>query len=224
MERCAFCERRSRKVFVNNFVVKAEPRTLVGKQVKAQRRLGKLPIVLYGRHLSPTMAWMDLHIANMTFDHLASSALVTIELSGEKHLALVREKQRNFLNGSLLHVDFMVVSATETLRTKVALIVKGLSPAVKNLNGILVSNLDELEVEALPADLPESIVVDVSNLMTIGSSIHVKDLVLPTGVKVLEDENEIVVVVTAPEAEEVDPAAAAVEPSLVEKKKKEEVA
>ncbi len=224
MERWSFCERRSRKVFVNNFVVKAEPRTLIGKQVKAQRRVGKLPIVLYGRHLNPTMAWMDLHSANMSMDHLPHSALVTIELSGEKHLALVREKQRNFLTGGLLHVDFLVVSATETLRTKVTIDVKGLSPAVKNFNGILVTNLDELEVEALPANLPEKIVVDVSGLATIGSSIHVKDLVLPEGVKALDDENEIVVVVTAPEAEEKDPAAAAAEPSIVEKKKKEEVA
>lgn len=207
---------------MDNLVVKAEPRTLVGKQVKAQRRAGKLPIVLYGRHLEPTMAWIDLHTANMSLDHLPNSALVTLNLDGQSHMALVREKQRNFLTGSLLHVDFLVVSATETLRTKVSIDIKGVSFAVKNLNGILVKNLDELEVEALPANLPESIVVDISGLATIGSSIHVKDMKLPEGVKALDDPNEIVVVVTAPEAEEKSADAAAAEPALVEKKKKEE--
>ena len=208
---------------MENLVVKAEPRTLIGKQVKALRRTGKLPIVLYGRHLEPTMAWIDLHKANRFLDHLANSALVMIELNGESHMALVREKQRNFLTGSLLHVDFLVVSATETLRTKVSIDFKGVSFAVKNLNGILVTNLDELEVEALPSNLPESIIVDISGLATIGSSIHVKDLTLPEGVKALDDPNEIVVVVTAPEAEEILPEAAGPEPSLIEKKKKEDV-
>ncbi len=209
---------------MDKFLVKAEPRTLIGKQVKAERRQGKLPIVLYGRHLSPTMAWMDLHVANLSLDHLAGSALVNIELNGENHLALVREKQRNYLTGSLLHVDFLVVSATEKLRTDVAIELFGVSPAVKNFSGVVFANLDEVEVEALPEDLPERIRVDISGLMTIGASIHVKDLTLPKGVRILEDENEIVVVITAPEAEEKDEAAAAAaEPEIVEKKKKEEV-
>ncbi len=224
MERWSFCERRSRKVFVERVVVKAESRDLIGKQVKAQRREGKLPIVLYGRHLAPTTAWVDAHNANMVLDHLTQSALVTIELGGESHLALIREKQRNYLTGKLLHIDFLVVSATEKLRANVPIEFIGVSPAVKNYSGIVFDNLDELEVEALPNDLPEKIVVDISGLATIGAAFHVKDLVLPGDVRILDDPNEIIVVITAPEAEEKEVTeAASAEPEVIEKKKKEEV-
>ena len=211
---------------MEDVIFKAEPRHVKGKQVKQQRRQGKLPAVLYGRRVEPISVWLDLHTANMTLDRLSSSTLVTIDLEGQKHLSLVREKQRNYLTGSLLHVDFMVVSATETLRADVSLDFFGEAPAVKNFNGVVFANLDSLEVEALPKDLPPSIKVDISGLATIGAAIHVKDLNVPEGVKVLDDPDEIVVVVTAPIAEEVVEAEEAgfapSEPELVERGRREE--
>lgn len=220
--RC-FRERRSRKVLVEDVILKAEPRNVKGKQVKQQRRLGKLPAVLYGRRVEPISVWLDLHNANLTLDRLSQSTLITIDLEGQQHLTLVREKQRNFLTGSLLHVDFMVVSATETIRANVYLDLFGEAPAVKNFNGIVFPNLDSLEVEALPRNLPSSIRVDISGLATIGAAIHVKDLDVPDGVTVLDDPEEIVVVVTAVQ-EEKEPEVAAVEeePEVIEKGKKEE--
>jgi len=208
---------------VEEVIFKAEPRHVKGKQVKQQRRQGKLPAVLYGRRVEPISVWLDLHNANMTLDRLSSSTLITIDLEGEKYLSLVREKQRNYLTGSLLHVDFMVVSATETLRADVYLDLIGEAPAVKNFNGVVFANLDSLEVEALPKDLPPSIKVDISGLESIGDAIHVKDLTIPEGVKVLDDPEEIVVVITFVQ-EEKEPEAEAVEaePEIIEKGKKEE--
>jgi large subunit ribosomal protein L25 len=208
-------------------VIDAVKRTLIGKQVKALRREGKLPAIMYGSTIEPTAILMDLKSASTTLNHLASSALVTINLEGEALVSIVREKQRNVLTGALTHVDFQVVSMKEKIRTNVSIEIRGEAPAIKNFNGILVQNVDQLEIEALPSDLPESIVVDVSGLETIGKSIHLSDLVLPEKVTVLEDPNLILVVITAPAAEEVEEAvveevAVTEEPEVIEKGKKEE--
>jgi large subunit ribosomal protein L25 len=109
---------------------------------------------------------MDLN-ASYTLDR-CRSALVTA--GREMLVSLVREKQRNTLTGSLTHIDFQVVSMKEKIRTRVSVETRGEAPAVKNFNGILVLNIDELEIEALPGDLPERILVDVSGLET--SVIH----------------------------------------------------
>lgn len=208
-------------------VIEAVKRSVIGKQVKALRREGKLPAILYGSTIEPTPVLMDHKAASTTLGHMASSSLVTIILEGEKHVALVREKQRNVLTGSLTHIDFQIVSMKEKIRTRVSIETRGEAPAVKNFNGILVLNLDAVEIEALPGDLPERILVDVSGLETIGKSIRLSELELPEKVTVMEDLDQIVVVITAQEAEEVTEAVVAEvavgeEPEVIEKGKKEE--
>jgi large subunit ribosomal protein L25 len=123
-------------------------------------------------------------------------------LDGERHTALVREKQRHPVQGSLLHVDFMVVSLTEKLRANVMIDMVGEAPGVKEFNGVLVAGQEQLEVESLPGDLPERITVDLSVLQQIGDPIHVRDLTIPHGVVVLTDLDEIVAILTAQAAEE----------------------
>ena len=213
---------------MEEYVIEAVKRSVIGKQVKALRREGKLPAILYGSTIDPTPVLMDHKAASTTLHHMASSALVTINLEGEKHVALVREKQRNVLTGSIIHVDFQVVSMLEKIRTRVSIETRGEAPAVKNYNGIMVLNVDSVEIEALPADLPERIVVDVSGLETIGKSIRLSDLVLPEKITVLDDMDQIVVVITAQAAEEITEAAVTEavgigeEPEVIEKGKKED--
>jgi large subunit ribosomal protein L25 len=207
---------------VEKIVLKAELRSIKGKQVKSLRRQDKLPAVLYGRHTKPISVVFPLHEASLVLEKLQQSALVTIELGGESHLALIREKQRNYLTGGLLHVDFLVVSATEKIRTNVAVEIVGEAPAVRIMNGVLMVNLSEIEVEALPKNLPEVIKADVSNLAEIGSALHVRDLNLGSGVKVINDEDAIIAVVTQPESEVEEEAQGQAEPEVIEKGKKEE--
>ena len=205
--------------------IKAVKREVTGKQVKALRRQGLLPAVLYGRNFPPTPISLDLRDASHTLSHMTTSALVTVVLDGEKHLALVRERQRDFIRGTLKHIDFQVVSMKEKLRTSVSVVIVGESPAVKDFNGVLVTGLDEVEVECFPQDLPERIMADVSGLKQIGDAIYVRNLVISEKVEVLEDPNEVVVVVTAQAAEEVEEVVVAevvAEPELIEKGKKEE--
>jgi large subunit ribosomal protein L25 len=204
-------------------VLKAQKRDVIGKQVKALRRAGRLPAILYGRNINPIAVTFDYKETSRIMPYVTSSQLVVIELEGEQHHALVRERQLHPVQGTLLHIDFNVVSMTEKLRANVSLHLVGEAPAVKDYDGILVTALEELEVECLPQYLPERIDVDVSILKHIGDVIHVRDIALAEQIEVLTDLGELVVLVTAPEAEEVAAVeAAAPEPEVIERGKKEE--
>ncbi|HSJ87675.1 MAG TPA: 50S ribosomal protein L25 [Anaerolineales bacterium] len=212
-------------------VLNASKRDVTGKQVKALRREGKLPAVIYGRHTEPIKINLDAHTAAMTLGKLTASSLVTINVDGTEYPALVREKQRDFIKNRLLHVDFLAVSMSEKLRTRVSVHFSGISGAVKDFNAVLVKNLEQLEVEALPNDLPERIEVDISTLAKPGDGIRVREVNVPDTVRILNDPDTMVAVATfakveeeaaaVPGAEAVTPAAG--EPELaVERGKKEE--
>ena len=214
-------------------VLKAEKRDVIGKQVKALRRAGKLPAVIYGRHTDPININLEAHSASLALSKTTSSSLVTIDVEGTEHLTLVREKQRDYIKNRLLHVDFLAVSLDEKLRTAVTVHFIGVSGAVKDHGAVLVHNLEQLHVECLPADLPERIDVDISTLVKIGDGIRVKDVHVSEKVRLLEDPETMVAVATMPKIEEEAPVAGAegavvaavtpTEPELsVERGKKEE--
>jgi large subunit ribosomal protein L25 len=190
-------------------VLKAEKREVTGKQVKALRRAGQLPAVIYGRHVDPIAISLDAHSASLIFSKLTSSTLVTIDVDGTEYAAIVREKQRNFIKGNLTHVDFLALDLTEKIRTKVRLTYVGVSSAVKDFSAVLVHRMDAVEVECLPTDLPERLTVDISSLKEIGNNIHVRDITVPANVTVLEDPDEVLIVATVVKEEASDVAAAA---------------
>ena len=183
-------------------VLKAERRDVVGKQVKALRRAGKLPAVVYGRHTEPIRISLDSHVASLTLGRLTSSSLVTIQLDGDEYPALVREKQRDYIKNRLLHVDFLTVSLTENIRATVSIHLFGVSAAVKDFNAVLVNNLESLEVECLPTDLPERIELDISVLAHPGDGIRVRDVSVSDKIRVLDDPDTMVVVATFAKVEE----------------------
>lgn len=213
---------------MEEIVITAKKRTVIGKQVKALRRAGGLPAILYGSGITPTPILLNARDAGRTLGSISSSALVTVDVEGERHLALVRDRQRNFLMGTLNHVDFQVVSRTEKLRTGVSVEASGISPIVANDEGILMTGLEELRVECFPQDLPEKIVVDISHLEKIGDAIYVKDVILPSEVEILDDPEETLFVITAPTAEEILEEAKAEEgvgpgePDVIERGKRDE--
>lgn len=209
-------------------VLKAEKREVVGKQVKALRREGKLPGVIYGRHVEPIAISLEAHSTGLAMTKLTSSSLVTINLDGTEYPALVRDRQRDYIKGNLTHVDFLAVDLNEKIRTFVGVHYVGVSGAVKDYNGVLVHNLEQLEVECLPTDLPERIEIDISVLAKIGDGIRVHDVKISDSVRIVTDGDEMVAVVTlAKDESAVDaaaiPGAEPVAPELsVERGKKEE--
>jgi large subunit ribosomal protein L25 len=203
---------------MEKIVLKASRRP-AGKTAKAIRREGLLPAVMYGHHYASTPIVLDAHQAALIIPKLSHSAIVTIDLEGDLQAALIREKQRNYVRNSFVHIDFQIVSMTEKLRTTVALEFVGISAAVKDFNGVVIHSMSEIDVESLPQFLPEKIVVDISKLAKIGDAIHVRDLVVAAEVEIHEDLDEVVVVVALPR-EDADGDAAGAEPEVIEKGKK----
>lgn len=211
---------------MEKIIINATPRTVVGKKVGVLRREGKLPGVLYGHNFEATPILMDLRQASKILHAASGSSIVTINLDGKEHASIVREKQRDYIRGTFLHIDFQVISLTEKLRANVSIELTGTSPAVKDLNGLVVTGIDELEVECLPQYLPEKIVVDISSLEKIGDGLFVRDLKLDDNITILSHADEQIVHITAQKAEEEEVVAEAVagveEPEVIEKGKKEE--
>mgnify|MGYP001155040852 FL=1 len=186
---------------MEQLVINAEIRNTTGKKVKALRRAGKLPGIIYGHKVEPTAVLMDQKEATVALNQATSSSIVMIKLEGKDIAALIREKQRDFIRNTYLHIDFQAVSLTEMIRTTVNIELTGIAPAVKDFDGIVVEGLTSIEVEALPADLPERFIVDISVLKEIGDSILVKDIPVSEKVTVLTPLEEMLILVTAPAAE-----------------------
>lgn len=207
-------------------VLKAKKRTVTGKQVSTLRRAGELPAVLYGHNIETVSISLEAHSAGLAIPKLTSSSIVNIELDGKLIPALVREKQKNYIRNELIHVDFQAVSLTEKINAAVTIQFHGVSPAVKHYNAIVVHNMNSLDVEALPNDLPERVEVDLSTLVNVGDTIHVRDLALPEAVTVWNDPDMIVAVATATREESAaeDEASDAEldSPEVIEKGKKDE--
>lgn len=206
-------------------VLNAKHRVSIGKKVNELRRQGQLPAIVYGHQINPIPIYLNQREANHILPEISSSHLVVVDIDGEQHNVLVREKQRHPVSGIILHVDFLAVSLTEKLKAKVSIELLGEAPAIQEYGGITVTGQEEIEVECLPKDLPERISVNISGLKEIGDAIYVRDLDLPESVDVLTDPNDMIVLITAPtvEVEEVtEEEIAEEEPQVIERGKKEE--
>jgi len=205
-------------------LINAQKRNVTGKQVKALRRQGLLPGVIYGRHIEAFPIQMDAHDASLILDKLTASSLISINVDGEKYNVLMRDRQRDVIFGDLLHVDFLVVSLTEKLRATIELKLAGEAPVADNPEVVITQVLNAIEIEALPQDLPEVIEVDISTLETVDDEITVADLDLGEKITILTDPNEAIVSVGYVAQEEVaeeEEAEALAEPKVVERGKKE---
>jgi len=210
-----------------NRLLQARPRTVTGKQVGALRRAGQLPGILYGRGTEPTAIEMEALAATRVLEQASASTLLDLELSGLTHKVLVRELQRHPLRRTVEHVDLMKVALDVAIRTTVPLELTGEATAVKTFGGVLVTGVSEIEVEALPQDLPSHITVDLEPLATMEARIIVGDLFLGKGVRVLTDPQAVVarVIYQVEEKleEEVAPTIAVTpEPEIIGRGKKEE--
>lgn len=213
---------------MEEIVLEATRRDIIGKQVRALRRAGRLPAIIYGHNIDAIPISLDFHDATYRLAGVAGSQLITVVVDGsDKHTTLLREKQRHPITGNLMHIDLLAVSMTEKLRAMVRLNLVGEAPAVKNFNAVMVLGQEEVEVESLPGDLPEWIEVDLSSLGEIGDGIYIRDLPVTQGVEILADPEDMIVLMTAPsaaEAEEVEEAEEemAEEPEVIERGKREE--
>ena len=208
--------------------LKAQPRSGAGTvEAKKARHAGLVPAVIYGRHLGkPQNLQLNAKELKAALGKTSGEhVLVDLEIAGgEKTLALIQDVQHHALKRHIMHLDFHALRADEKMHTTVPVLVFGEASGVKNSGGIIEQLLRSIEVQCLPKDLPDSIVIDVTPL-EIGDAIHIKDLPLPEGVTALGNPETSVLHVAAPAVEEVaaTPAegAAASEPEVIKEKKPE---
>jgi len=179
----------------------ANVRKTIRKRVKALRRQGLLPAVMYGAGVEPLALELDEKAASRVLAKVGRSTLIDLKVGKDTHKVLVREFQRDVIRRDILHVDFLVVAMDVVIRAVVPVMLVGESPAVEELGGIIVSGLNEIEVEALPADLPEQVSVDIEALVTMNDVITVGDLVLGAKVTLITDPDEMIANVIAQMAE-----------------------
>ncbi|MFP3090952.1 50S ribosomal protein L25 [Treponema sp. TIM-1] len=165
------------------------------------RNAGRIPAVIYGR----TGTALSIDLDALEFIHgvkgISESTIVKIEVDGKVHDAFVKDTQRNITDGRVLHVDFYEVESNTSLRARVSVHIHG-NPIGVREGGILESPLHDIEVECLPKDLPERIDVDVSDLK-VNQSIHVRDLPLGPGVRLISGGDQVVALVKFAKAETV---------------------
>jgi len=182
--------------------------------VKKLRAAGRIPAVIYGRQTKSEN--LELNAKEMTdLIHHSASENILVDLAVKdnarpKRLALVQEIQHHPLDGKVLHVDFHEVAADEEVSIMVPVETVGEAVGVKTGGGVLEHVMFKIKVRALPKDLPEQIVVDVSHL-EIGKSIHLGEIKAPTGVEIIGDKKLSVVAVAMPKTEEEEAAEAAAE-------------
>lgn len=180
----------------------ATPRTLVGKKSKTLKKGGFLPAVVYGEGVPSQSITVPYKEFEKVYRQAGESTLVTLLIGDTSYNVLIHEVVNDPLRDVPTHADFYAVRMDKLIRTKVPVKFVGESFAVKSEGGILVKVMQEIEIEALPKDLPHEITVDISVLQTINSRLSIAKLTLPAGVKVIAHSEDIVVLVDPPRSEE----------------------
>lgn len=201
----------------------AEERTAVRTGVRALRRAGKVPAVVYGHNIRPISIQLDAHEVTNTLRKAGRNTLISLNVAGKSpKMVLTREVQRDVIRRTIQHIDFYEVNMAEKITASIRVICAGEPEDVKSGVGVLLQERDTLDIEALPGDLIESVTIDVSN-MKVDDVVRVKDVVIPAGIKFLENEEEEVVRVTRfVEAKVEEVVTETVEVEVIEKGKKEE--
>lgn len=196
--------------------LQATKRTVTGKKVKTLRAKGEIPGTIYGRRVKSVSVSVSIDAFKKTYTEAGETGLVELTLEKEVRPVLIHRVDRDPVDSRLLHIEFFQVDLKEKVHTKVPLEVSGESPAVAQKLGVILTTLNEVEVEALPADLPEKIVVDVSQLAAVGDELKVSDLKVPSGVTITTAADLTVVKVGALVSKEAEAQAAQDEAAAAE--------
>ena len=190
---------------MSKVVFQAQGRANKGSaEARKLRKKGRLPAVLYGRKGTSIPIDLDVRDFMNGVKGISESTIVNVEVDGKVHEAFVKATQRDITDGAILHVDFYEIEGNAVLRARVSLHIHG-NPIGVREGGILETPLRDIEVECLPKDLPERIDVDIASLRA-NQAIHVRDLTLGSGIKLISNPDQVVALVKFAKAE-AEPAA-----------------
>jgi len=182
--------------------LKVESRAVLGRKVKTLRHQGKLPANIFGKKIKSEAVSVDYSEFSKLFRKVGETALVDLDFKGDNpRPVLITNVTRHPVTGNYLHADFHQVDLTEKVIAEIPVRIVGEAPAVKDKAAVLVTVISEIEVKALPADLPDHLEVEIGSLNEFGDSILVKDLKIPAGIELLTGPEETVVTVQEPKEE-----------------------
>lgn len=208
---------------INDLIITAHERQILGKKVKTFRKTGELPAVVYGKGKQAANLLINRNDFIKAYQRAGKTTLLSLTVNEKEPVkVLIYEVQRHPVTNDFLHADFYQVKMDEKIEIEVPLLFEGESKAVEEKDANLVKNKDTVKIEALPNDLIHEIKVDISSLENFGDAIYIKDLNVPERVEIVDDPQEIVVLAQEPISEEElkemeEEAAADVEKAQIEK-------
>jgi len=175
--------------------LKAQEREILGKQVKKLRRDGFIPAHVFGKKIPTEHLSVKAHDFSRIFSQAGETGLIDLKIGDSKiRPVLVRDIQVDPVRGAILHIDFYQVNLTEKVKVSVPIRIVGEEPeAVQMGEAVVIQPLGEVEVEALPTELPDHLEVDISSLQQINDAISVSQMLVPVGVEVMTDLEAVVV-------------------------------
>jgi large subunit ribosomal protein L25 len=172
---------------MEKYQLNAKKRAVLGKKVKRLRKSGFLPANIYGKKVKSESVELALVDFEKVFKRSGKTGLIELLVDGKSHPVLIHNIQYDPVKSTPLHADFYQVDLHEKVAAKVPVVLIGVAPAVSGKVGVMLTLLNQIEVEALPADLPDKVEIKVDHLSEVNQSIKVSDIKLSDKVKILAD-------------------------------------
>jgi len=185
--------------------LKSETRTVLGKKVKKLRREGWVPANVYGKGLESKAIQVKLTDFNAVYKEAGETGLIDLTVGADTKPVLIKNLQQAFPLHIPLHVDFYQVNLKEKVKTMVPIVLTGEAAAVTEKLGLLLQTLSEVEIEALPEELPENIEISVEKLAAVDEQLSVEDLKAPAGVTILTAGDQVIAKIGELVVEEPEP-------------------
>lgn len=186
-----------------------QKREKFGKATNALRKAGLVPAELYGRGIANEHLAIPLKELRRVLKQAGQGTMVNVVVEGQKRPVMIHELMHDPVSDEITNVDLYQVRLDEKIKVRIPVEFTGESQAVKEKNGLLVKAMQDVEVEALPNDIPRSVSVDISKITDIGQSVYVKDIVIGSSVKFTAGADNVVATVTAKMTEEQEAALSA---------------
>ncbi len=183
--------------------LQAQKREIVGKSPNSLRKEGFLPSVVYGHGFEPIPVQIKYSDFENVYKYAGESTLINLKIGDKEEPAVIKDIQKDPVSDKIIHADFYKVNLKEKIKAKVPVVVIGESEVVKN-GGVLIKTVNELEVEALPQDLPHELQIDISRLQNFGDHIQIKDILVSDKVKIEANPEDIVALVQEPREEVIE--------------------
>lgn len=202
--------------------LQATKREEFGKKLRKLRHSGRIPANIYGPDFKSVAVTVNVRDFTHAFKVARETGVVYIQVDKEEIPTLIKDIQRHPVSNMILHVDFRKINLNVKIETDVPIVFVNDSPAVAQLGGQLLTQANEILIEALPTDIPENIEIDLAKLTEIGSEVRVKDIPAIPNVTIKEDEDRMIVSVVARKEESITPETQAEAPEITTEKKGDE--